>query len=133
NVFLTTEKSSGSRLFVRQNAVTTKTMSKRHRNGRARFFRSWTSVALIAGGMVCSWFASGENSSTNRSVAPWTNAVWSDPKFFPIAVWLQNPSNAARYRALGINTYVGLWQGPTEEQLRALKDAGMYVVCDQNE
>jgi hypothetical protein len=55
-----------------------------------------------------------------------------DPNCFPIAVWLQNPANAGRYRAAGVNLYVGLWQGPTEEQLRALKQAGMAVVCDQN-
>ena len=51
---------------------------------------------------------------------------------FPIAVWLQSPANAAKYRAAGINLYVGLWQGPTEEQLAALKAAGMPVICEQN-
>ncbi len=51
---------------------------------------------------------------------------------FPIAVWLQSPSNAARYKAAGINLYVALWQGPTEEQLAALKAAGMPVICEQN-
>ncbi|MFH1569380.1 MAG: hypothetical protein ABIL09_15395, partial [Gemmatimonadota bacterium] len=53
--------------------------------------------------------------------------------YFPIAVWLQDPANAARYQAAGINLYVGLWQGPTEAQLEALRAAGMPVVCDQNE
>jgi len=57
----------------------------------------------------------------------------ADPDFFPVAVWLQNPDNAARYRAAGINLYVGLWQGPTAEQLKALKAARMPVVCAQNE
>lgn len=52
---------------------------------------------------------------------------------FPIAVWLQDPTQAPKYRAAGINLYVGLWKGPTEEQLEALKRAGMAVVCDQNE
>lgn len=51
---------------------------------------------------------------------------------FPIGVWLQDPAMAKRYRAAGINLYVGLWQGPTEPQLAALKEAGMPVVCDQN-
>ena len=41
----------------------------------------------------------------------------ADPQFFPIAVWLQDPSNAAKYRDIGINVYVGLWKGPTEAQL----------------
>ncbi len=52
--------------------------------------------------------------------------------YFPIAVWLQAPRNIARYQAIGINTYVGLWDGPTEAQLTALEKAGMNVVCDQN-
>jgi hypothetical protein len=55
-----------------------------------------------------------------------------DPAVFPIAVWLQSPSNAAKYKAAGFNLYVGLWQGPTEEQLTDLKAAGMPVVCEQN-
>jgi hypothetical protein len=45
---------------------------------------------------------------------------------------LQSPANADKYRAAGINTYVGLWRGPTEEQLAALKRAGMKVICGQN-
>ncbi|MCB8932908.1 MAG: hypothetical protein M9921_05335 [Fimbriimonadaceae bacterium] len=55
-----------------------------------------------------------------------------DAGTFPIAVWLQDPGQATRYKSAGINLYVGLWQGPTEEQLAALKKAGMPVVCDQN-
>ena len=55
-----------------------------------------------------------------------------DPEFFPIAVWLQNPRNAEAYKAAGINTFVGLWNGPTAEQLDVLKAAGMKVVCHQN-
>jgi hypothetical protein len=51
---------------------------------------------------------------------------------FPIAVWLQSPQNAARYRAAGINLYIGLWEGPTEPQLTALKAANMPVICEQN-
>jgi hypothetical protein len=56
----------------------------------------------------------------------------TDPDFFPIAVWLQNPANAPRYAEAGINVYVGLWRGPTEEQLGQLKKHGMRVICDQN-
>lgn len=51
---------------------------------------------------------------------------------FPIAVWLQDPGNAARYKAAGFNLYIGLWQGPTEEQLAVLKAAGMPVICERN-
>jgi hypothetical protein len=55
-----------------------------------------------------------------------------DPNFFPLCVWVQAPSNAAKYRAAGINTYVGLWRGPTGEQLAELKQNGMHLICHQN-
>jgi len=53
--------------------------------------------------------------------------------YFPIAVWLQSPANAKRYKEAGFNLYVGLWKGPTEEQLAQLKAADMPVICEQNE
>jgi hypothetical protein len=56
----------------------------------------------------------------------------SESNFFPIAVWLQNPANAERYRKAGINTYIALWHGPTEEQLERLRKAGMHLFCEQN-
>jgi hypothetical protein len=59
-------------------------------------------------------------------------APFNDPAFFPIAVWLQNPRNTERFKAAGINTYVGLYRGPTEEQLSQLKSAGIKLVCSQN-
>ncbi len=62
----------------------------------------------------------------------WTKGPSSDPDYFPIAVWLQNPANAEAYRAIGINTFVGLWEGPTEEQLGQLAARKMPVLCAQN-
>jgi len=64
--------------------------------------------------------------------ARWKNGPGGDPSYFPIAVWLQAPKNAPRYKAIGINLYVGLWQGPTETQLAELEQHGMPVICDQN-
>lgn len=64
--------------------------------------------------------------------ASWENGPSPSPDFFPIAVWLQNPSRANAYKSAGINTYVGLWQGPTDEQLATLTEAGMLVICHQN-
>ena len=61
----------------------------------------------------------------------WQHGPPTDPGFFPIAVWLQDPRNAARYKRAGFNLYVGLWNGPTDAQLASLKAAGMQVVCDQ--
>ena len=65
--------------------------------------------------------------------AAWKHGPPALPDYFPIAVWLQDPKMAPRYKAAGINLYVGLWEGPTEGQLAALKAAGMSVICDQND
>lgn len=59
-------------------------------------------------------------------------SVLTDQSFFPLAIWLQSPRRAAEYQKAGINTYVALWKGPTDEQLAELKKQGIYVVCDQN-
>ncbi|MCR4414854.1 MAG: beta-galactosidase [Thermoguttaceae bacterium] len=64
--------------------------------------------------------------------AAWKNGPGADPGYFPIAVWLQDPKNAAKYKAIGINVYVGLWRGPTAEQLAELKRQGMALICSQN-
>jgi hypothetical protein len=52
--------------------------------------------------------------------------------YFPIAVWLQDPKNAERYKAAGINLYVGLWRGPDSNQLQTLERTGISVICHQN-
>jgi hypothetical protein len=65
--------------------------------------------------------------------AAWENGPAAGNDFFPIAVWLQAPRNAPKYKAIGINLYVGLWNGPTGEQLAELKEHGMPVICDQND
>lgn len=62
----------------------------------------------------------------------WSHGPPSDPSFFPITVWLQSPSSAAAYKAIGVNTFIGLYQGPTEQMLTDLASAGMPVACDQN-
>ena len=62
----------------------------------------------------------------------WKNGPPKDDSYFPIAVWCQEPNMAARYKAAGINLYVGLWEGLTEAKLADLKKCGMQVVCDQN-
>src|SRR4051812_22711496 len=64
---------------------------------------------------------------------PWTNGPPTDPNFFPLAVWVQDPVDAPLYKAAGINTYVGLWKGPTEDQLATLKKSNMRIVCELND
>ncbi len=96
------------------------------------------SVSLVMG-LLLPVAVAAEVTSTDTGPAAvvdyqqWENGLPSDPSFFPIAVWLQAPKNAERFRKAGINLYVGLWKGPTEEQLRALKAAGMPAICAQNE
>lgn len=63
---------------------------------------------------------------------PFANGFPLDPRFFAIAVWMQSPSNAAEFKAIGINTFVGLWDGPTAAQLAELSKSGLYVVAEQN-
>lgn len=57
----------------------------------------------------------------------------ADPGFFPIGVWLQSPARAGNYKAIGINTFVGLHEGPTEPQLAELARHNMFAVAPQNE
>ncbi len=62
----------------------------------------------------------------------WSKGPSSDPEYFPVAVWLQEPSNAISYMNIGINLYIGLYEGPTEDQLSGLDTSGMDVVAAQN-
>ena len=93
-------------------------------------------ILLLVVCLVCARGASGaESARAAASASPyakWEHGPSHDAGSFPIAVWLQDPRNASRYRRAGFNTYVGLWKGPTESQLAALKAAGMKVICEQN-
>jgi hypothetical protein len=84
-------------------------------------------VALL---VLSSSVPAAEKSSS--PYAAWRQGPSGGADYFPIAVWLQNPARAGLYRQAGFNLYVGLWGGPTEQQLQQLKDAGMQVICGQN-
>jgi hypothetical protein len=89
------------------------------------------SVALLLGTCVSS--EAGDDSAAQTTLrTQWTNGPFADAGTFPIAVWLQDPKNAGRFKEAGINLYVALWRGPTESQLAQLKEAGMPVICAQN-
>lgn len=84
-------------------------------------------VSCLVVVLAASWaLASGEPSWRGQG-------VWAREDYFPTAVWLQSPRNARRYASIGVNLYVGLWQGPTEGQLSGLERAGMPVICGQND
>lgn len=72
-------------------------------------------------------------SPANLAAQTYPNGFPADPSFFPIGVWTQSPARAANYKALGINTFVALHEGPTEPQLAELAKHNMFAVAAQNE
>jgi hypothetical protein len=96
---------------------------------RTRWLAVFVGAAIVAALAISNAVAAKAPSASTETAAPDKSAI----PFFPLAVWLQDPKQAAAYKAVGINTYVGLWEGPTEGQLAALKAAGMRVICEQND
>jgi hypothetical protein len=85
--------------------------------------------------MLLSGLMFGAGWQPARAVSPyerWLNGPSTAPDYFPIGVYLQNPTHARRYAAIGINLYVGLWKGPTSAQIATLKAANMRAVVSQN-
>ena len=58
-----------------------------------------------------------QNPQPKAAKPRWSNGPPEDPSFFPIGVWLQRPQYADAYKRAGFNVCIGLWKGPTEEQL----------------
>ncbi|MHB1151214.1 MAG: hypothetical protein ACYCWE_01730 [Eubacteriales bacterium] len=56
-----------------------------------------------------------------------------DPDFFPLGAWLQAPENAQAYQKIGINTFVGLWNGLNSEAIDLFRKTDMKVICEMNE
>ena len=100
---------------------------------KACFVTAVGMVVFWAAGARCHAAPDASPPSKENVAAPWRNWPGKDPSFFPIAVWLQDPRNAPKYQKLGINLYVALWNGPTEEQIAQLKRCGMRVICEQND
>jgi hypothetical protein len=85
-----------------------------------------TALLLLAGSLAATALA-------QAPATRWANGPPNDPAFFPLGVWLQTPDDAARYRDIGVNLYVGLYREPTRQQLERLDSADMRVICAQNE
>ncbi len=95
---------------------------------------TWPRVLAAGALLLAGTFAVGGGDRAELDpYAQWMNGPPKGESFFPIAVWLQDPSLAGRYEQAGINLYVGLWQGPTDAQLAQLAQYGMPVICDQND
>jgi hypothetical protein len=67
------------------------------------------------------------------AVATASSALSADPNFFPITVWSQsNVASAVRYKAIGVNIFVGLYNSTRAQDLATLKSNGMRVIPEQN-
>ncbi len=94
---------------------------------------TWRRVLTAGALLLAATIAAGaEEAQPASPYAQWKNGPSTDPAYFPIAVWCQEPNLAAEYQKAGINLYFALWEGPTEAQLAELKTHGMQVVCGQN-
>ncbi len=89
-------------------------------------------LGILAAALLCG-AASTLGAAGEGSASPRPRGISPRQDHFPIAVWLQAPRNAPAYKAIGINLYVGLWNGPTEAQIAELRTHGMPVICDQND
>ena len=101
--------------------------------GRSAAIGALLVVIFCLAPSYCRAAQSDESPAGSSAYARWQNGPEKDAGFFPIAVWLQSPRNAPRYQALGVNLYVGLWRGPTAEQIAELGRHGMRVICGQND
>ncbi len=86
----------------------------------------------VLGVVLCAPGGSVQAQGSGNPYGQWENGPPSDAGFFPIGVWVQDPALAQLYKDIGINTYIALWQGPTQAQLLALENEGLSVVAWQN-
>lgn len=82
--------------------------------------------------LFCAALPSGGAADAPPTPTPASAGV-SDGPVFPVGVWLQPPELAATYKAIGINFYMGLWQGPTPEQVARLEAAKMPFLAPLND
>lgn len=100
--------------------------------------RAWKAIGVAAVlvllsiliGLVCS-ITGGRTQPKAMDARSFAKGLPSEPSFFPIAVWLQQPQNAQAFKSIGINTFVGLWNPPTEEWLSELQKQGMHLIIEQ--
>jgi hypothetical protein len=83
-------------------------------------------------GILFAAIAIWSNALTVVTYGQWINGLSTNDDYFPIGVWLQEPEDAAEWLAAGVNLYTGLWEGPTVDQLDALRAAGMQTIAAQN-
>jgi len=87
-------------------------------------------LAIAAGMLAIA--ASATPATASSPYDAWSNGPDPSPDYFPIGVWAQRETDAVTWAAAGVNLYVGLWQGPTTQQLDALRAAGVQTIAAQN-
>jgi hypothetical protein len=60
------------------------------------------------------------------------NGLSTNPSFFPIGVWLQSARYAQSYAQVGVNTFVGQWEGNTSAALQELQADGEVLITQQD-
>jgi len=126
--------------------VTQKNLSCHHRallslwTMRALFWTNVVVIFLVAGLITVN---AGEAKQTLRvgqaqvvsgqiTINP-GNGLSEDPSFFPVGVWYQDPELAAEFAQIGVNTYIGLWDGNDSNSSQMLREAGIIAVAPQDQ
>lgn len=102
-------------------------------NGDVITLSKKTLLAAVLLGAAVAAVTSPAAAGEQTTRAEYVNGLASDSSYFPIGVWLQSPKLAPEYQAIGVNLFVGLYQGPTESQLAELAKYGMPVIANQND
>ena len=103
------------------------------RQARGRTWRVHLWMILLLASAILSYLSFLGAQSLAQDRSRFKNGFPDDPAFIPIGVWVQDPRDAVAFKAMGINTFVGLWEGPTEAQLAELAKVGLYAVAAQND
>jgi hypothetical protein len=72
--------------------------------------------------------ATAANARAESPYAKWENGPAKGDDYFPIAVWVQQPRNAEKYKAIGVNLYVSQSGRLDAERLAELERAGMPII-----
>ena len=66
----------------------------------------WCVILLATSAAWAGQLNAAEGDASPKGENPytaWQNGPGHDAGYFPIAVWLQDPKNAAKYKAIGVN------------------------------
>jgi hypothetical protein len=93
------------------------------------------STMAIASLLAMAWLAPMDPlAAAEQALAQdYENGLPTESSYFPIGVWLQSPSHASEFKAIGVNLFIGLYEGPTEQQLAQLARLKMPVIAEQND